>query len=141
MVTNIKSYPNLIDDTWKTSSNTPLEDRDPADYNEIIGLFPTATLDDTKSAIQAARSAFAAWSRTPAPARGAILDKAGQILTSQLDDIATILICEEGAALAEAKGEVARDIFKYYTGEGWRYSGQAAMDFYTRTKTIYVNHG
>ena len=120
MATNIKSHPNLIDGTWKTSRDTPLQDRNPADYNEIIGLFPMATLDDTKSAIQAARSAFAAWSRTPAPARGAILDKASQILTSRLDDIAIALTREDGKTLAEAKGEVtrARDIFKYYAGEG-----------------------
>ena len=126
MATNIKSYPNLIDGTWKTSRDTLLEDRNPANYNEIIGLFPMATLDDTKSAIQAARSAFAAWSRTPAPARGAILDKASQIFTSRLDDIAKALTHEEGKTLAEAKGEVtrARDIFKYYAGEGWRYGGQ-----------------
>jgi aldehyde dehydrogenase (NAD+) len=126
METNIKSYPNLIDGTWKTLSATPLEDRNPADYNEIIGLFPMATLDDTKSAIQAAHSALPVWSRTPAPARGAILDKASQILTSRLDHIAIALTREEGKTLAEAKGEVtrARDIFKYYAGEGWRYSGQ-----------------
>ena len=47
-----------------------------------------AILDDTESAIQVAGSAFEAWSRTPAPVRGAILDKASQILTSRLDDIA-----------------------------------------------------
>ncbi len=197
MVTNIKSYPNLIDGTWKTSRDTPLEDRNPADYSEIIGLFPMATLDDTKSAIQAARSALPAWSRTPAPARGAILDKASQIFASQLNDIAIVLTREKGKTLAEAKGEVtrARDIFEYDAGEGWRYSGQvlpgsvndellytrreplgvvsiitpwnfhiaipawkiarfkgssantfkeqgqAAIDFYTRTETIYVNHG
>src|ERR671924_239523 len=94
-----------------------------------------------KSAIQAARSALPVWSRTPAPARGAILDRASQILTSRLDDIAIALTREEGKTLAEAKGEVtrARDIFKYYAGEGWRYSGQVLagsvnVDFYTRTK-------
>ena len=126
MATKIKSYPNLIDGAWKTYSDTPLEDRNPADYNEILGFFPMATLDDTKRAIQAARVAFPAWSRTPAPARGAILDKASQILTSRLNDIATVLTREEGKTLAEAKGEVtrARDIFKYYAGEGWRYGGQ-----------------
>ena len=55
-----------------------------------------------------------------------MLDKASQILTSRLDDIAIALTREEGKTLAEVKGEVtrARDIFKYYAGEGWRYSGQ-----------------
>jgi acyl-CoA reductase-like NAD-dependent aldehyde dehydrogenase len=183
MATNIKSYPNLIDGIWKTSSDTPLEDRNPADYNEIIGLFPMATLADTKSAIQAARSAFTVWSRTPAPARGAMLDKASQILTSRLVDIATVLTREEGKTLAEAKEEVTRfglsagvvtnnlkeafafanqvdagvvkinepitglalnapfGGFKGSSANTFKEQGQAAMDFYTRIKTIYVNHG
>jgi acyl-CoA reductase-like NAD-dependent aldehyde dehydrogenase len=146
MATNIKSYPNLIDGTWKTSSYIPLENRNPADYNEIIGLFPMATLDDTRSAIHAARSAFPAWSTTPAPARGAILDRVSQILTSRLDEIANALTHEEGKILAEAKGEVtrARDIFKYYAGEGWRYGGQALPSsvndelLYTRREPLGV---
>src|SRR5512134_1360856 len=146
MPTNIKSYPNLIGGTWRTLSDTSLEDRNPADYHEIIGMFPRATLDDTKSAIQAARSAFPAWSKTPAPARGAILDKASQILTSRLDEIAAALTREEGKTLAEAKGEVtrARDIFKYYAGEGWRYGGQVLPSsvndelLYTRRESLGV---
>lgn len=183
MATNIKSCPNLIDGIWKTSSDNLLEDRNPADYNEIIGLFPMATLDDTKSAIQAAGSAFAAWSRTPAPARGAILDKTRQILTSRLVDIATILTREEGKTLAETKGEVTRfglsasmvtnnlkeafafanhvdagavkinepitglalkasfGGFKRSSANTFKEQGQAAMDFYTVTKSIYVNYG
>lgn len=146
MTTNIKSYPNLIGGTWKTLSDTSLEDRNPADHHEIIGLFPRATLDDTKGAIQAARSAFPAWSKTPAPARGAILDKASQILTARLDEIATVLTREEGKTFAEAKGEVtrARDIFKYYAGEGWRYGGQVLPSsvndelLYTRREPLGV---
>jgi len=183
MATNMKSYPNLIDGTWKTSNHTYLEDRNPADYNEIIGLFPMATLDDTKSAIQAAHSALPVWSRTPAPARGAILDKASQILTSPLDDIAIALTRQEGKTLAEAKAEVTRfDLsagvvtnnlkeafafanqvdtgvvklnepttglalnaslgeFKGSSANTFKEQGQAAMDFYTRIKTMYVNHG
>jgi alpha-ketoglutaric semialdehyde dehydrogenase len=67
-----------------------------------------------------------AWAKTPAPARGAILDKASQIITTRLDEMARTLTREEGKTLAEARGEVlrARDIFKYYSGEGWRYGGQ-----------------
>jgi aldehyde dehydrogenase (NAD+) len=146
MAPNIKSYPNLINGRWKTTNDTLLEDRNPADYHEIIGLFPRATLDDAKSAIQAARSAFPAWAMTPAPARGAILEKASQILTARLDEIATVLTREEGKTFAESKGEVtrARDIFKYYAGEGWRYGGQVLPSsvndelLYTRREPLGV---
>ncbi len=126
MATNIKSYPNLIDGTWKTLSDVSLEDRNPADYNEIIGLFPMATLDDTKSAIQAARSAFPAWSKTPAWARGAILDKASQMLSTR-GNHKYFLNAPFGG-------------FKQSSANAFKEQGQAAADFYTRMKTIYVNH-
>lgn len=183
MATNIKSYLNLIDGTLNTLSVTPLEDLNPADHNEIIGLFPMGTLDDTKSAIQAADSSFVVWSRAPAPARGAILDKASPILTSRSDNIAAILTREESNTIAEAKGALTRfglsaggvtnnlkeaftfanqinagvvkikepttgltldapfGEFKGSSANTFKEQGQAAMDFYTCAKTIYVNHG
>ena len=144
--TNGKSYPNLIGGDWKTPNGNTLENHNPADHNEIVGLFPMATLEDTKSAIEAARSAFPSWSKTPAPVRGAILDKASQVLTSRLDEIAKALTREEGKTFAEARGEVtrARDIFKYYAGEGWRYGGQVLPSsvnnelLYTRREALGV---
>ena len=143
---NGKTYPNLIGGVWKTSSSSLLENRNPADYNEIIGLFPMATVEETASAIEHARSALSSWSQTPAPERGAILDRASQILSTRLDEIATMLTREEGKTLAEAKGEVARarDIFKYYAGEGWRYGGEILSSsindelLYTRREPLGV---
>ena len=144
--TNAKPYSNLIGGNWKAPNGSTLENHNPADYSEIVGLFPIASLEDTKNAIDAAHSALPAWSRTPAPTRGAILDKASQIITSRIDEIATALTREEGKTLAEAKGEVtrARDIFKYYAGEGWRYSGQVLPSsvndelLYTRRESLGV---
>ena len=106
--TNAKPYSNLIGGNWKAPNGSTLENHNPADYSEIVGLFPMATLEDTENAIDAAHSALPAWSRTPAPTRGAILDKASQIITSRIDEIATALTREEGKTLAEAKGEVTR---------------------------------
>ena len=144
--TNGKSYPNLIGGDWKTLDGDALENHNPADYNEIVGLFPMATLGDARNAIDSARSALPSWVKTPAPARGAILDKASQIISARLDEIATALTREEGKTFAEAKGEVirARDIFKYYSGEGWRYGGQVLPSsvndelLYTRREPLGV---
>jgi acyl-CoA reductase-like NAD-dependent aldehyde dehydrogenase len=144
--TNAKPYSNLIGRDWKAPDGNMLENHNPADYNEVVGLFPMATLEDTKSAIESARAALPAWSKTPASARGAILDKASQIITSRIDEIATALTREEGKTFAEAKGEVtrARDIFKYYGGEGWRYGGQVLPSsvndelLYTRREPLGV---
>ena len=141
-----KSYPNFIGGEWKPPKDNILENHNPADYNEVVGLFPMATLEDIRSAIDSARSAFPGWAKTPAPARGAILDKASQIISARLDEIATTLTREEGKTFVEAKGEVirARDIFKYYGGEGWRYGGQVLPSsvndelLYTRREPLGV---
>ena len=141
------SYRNLIDGIWiETTTDNVLQSRNPANPNEIVGIFPMATLENARDAIAAARAALPAWSKTPAPARGALLDKASQILTARLDEIATTLTREEGKTFAEAKGEVARarDIFKYYAAEGWHMRGEVLPSsssedlLYTRKEPLGV---
>ena len=142
-----QTFKNLVNGEWLLASSGELfEDRNPADMQDVVGLFPKATVDDTRAAIAAAKAALPGWANLPAPARGAILDKASQILAARLDEIAAVLTREEGKTLAEAKGEVgrARDIFKYYSGEGWRYGGQVLPSsaggelLYTRREPLGV---
>jgi aldehyde dehydrogenase (NAD+) len=147
MKTNPKTFRNLINGEWKAESGgATFENRNPADRDDVVGIFPKASIQDTIAAISAARSALTGWANTPAPARGAILDKASQIIAARLDEMATVLTREEGKTLAEAKGEVARarDIFRYYSGEGWRYGGQVLPSnqggelLYTRREPLGV---
>ena len=147
MANNTNTYPNLIGGEWKAlSTGEFFEDSNPANHNEVVGIFPKATLDDTRQAIACARSALTNWMNTPAPARGAILDKASQVITARLEEMSIALTREEGKTLAEAKGEVtrARDIFRYYSGDGWRYGGQVLPSsingelLYTRREALGV---
>lgn len=145
MSKDVKTNSILINGEWKLAKEF-FENRNPANHKEVIGLFSKASVEDTKQAIDAARSALPTWSNTPAPARGAILDKASQIINTRVDKLATALTREEGKTLAEAKGEVirARDIFRYYSGEGWRYSGDVLPSsvngelLYTRRESLGV---
>jgi aldehyde dehydrogenase (NAD+) len=147
MSTSPQTYPILIGGAWQNaSSSETFENCNPADFTDVVGLFQKATVDDTRAAIAAARAALPGWANTPAPARGAILDKASQIIATRLDEMAAALTREEGKILAEAKGEVmrARDIFRYYSGEGWRYGGQVLPSstsgelLYTRREPLGV---
>ena len=117
---------NLIGGEWVgASDHASFETRNPARADEVLAVFPSATAADTAQAVAAAAEAFPAWAATPAPARGAILFKAAELLTERLDEVARTLTREEGKTLAEATGEVvrARDILRYYGGEGWRIGG------------------
>ena len=106
------------------ASGASIENRNPAN-DQLINTFPALSVDETKRAIAAAKEAAPKWAAMPAPARGAILDKAAQLINAQVNEIAQALTREEGKTLAEATGEVlrARDIFRYYAGEGFRQGG------------------
>jgi acyl-CoA reductase-like NAD-dependent aldehyde dehydrogenase len=146
-MSDVKTYQNLIGGVWQPASDGAyFEDHNPANYQEVVGRFPRSTIADAQAAIQAAHTALPAWANMPPPARSAILDKASQIIATRLDEMARALTREEGKTLAEAKGEVgrARDIFRYYSGEGWRYGGQvlpssqAGELLYTRKEPLGV---
>lgn len=122
----MQAFKNLIDGEWVNSSDgKTFENRNPAKMDDVIGTFPLATAADVTRAIDAANAALPGWANLPGPARGAILDKASQIVDARQQELAEILTREEGKTRAEATGEVlrARDIFKYYAGEGWRAGG------------------
>ena len=147
MKTNPKTYQNLIGGEWKAlSSGVLFENRNPADPDDVVGFFPKASVEDARAALACAQSALPGWANTPPPARGIILDKVSQIISARLDEMAATLTREEGKTLAEAKGEVtrARDIFRYYGGEGWRYGGQVLPSstngelLYTRREPLGV---
>jgi len=140
-------YKNLIDGEWVGASNgATFTNENPAKRGEIIGEFPSATKEDTRRAIDAAHAALPGWSTMPPPARGAILDKASRILEARQDEYAAILTSEEGKTRAEALIEVtrARDIFRFFAGEGWRMGGDVLPSnvggelLYTRREALGV---
>lgn len=143
----MQTYKNLIGGDWvESSSGETFVNENPAKKDDVIGHFPAASQDDTRNAIAAAREAQKEWGAMPPPARGAILDKASQILDARMKEYAEILTREEGKTRAEATGEVtrARDIFRYYAGEGWRMGGDvlpsntAGEHLYTRREPLGV---
>ncbi len=140
------TYKNLIAGEWvESASGETFENHNPA-TGELLGHFPSATIEDTQRAIAAANEALSGWANTPPPNRAAILDKASKIIDRRGDEFAKALTSEEGKTFAEARGEVnrARDIFSYAAGEGWRMGGQTLPSnipgelLYTRREPLGV---
>ncbi|MGI8988326.1 MAG: aldehyde dehydrogenase family protein [Bryobacteraceae bacterium] len=118
------TFANYIDGQWAASSKT-FENRNPANTDEVIGLFAKGSAADIEAAAAAASAALPSWSSMPGPARGNILFKAAEILEHEFDQIGADMCREEGKTLPEAKGEVRRsiNIFRYFAGEGSRMPG------------------
>src|ERR1035441_1775276 len=111
------TFANYINGEWVESGKT-FENRNPA-TGELVGLHAKGPAGDIDKAADAAAAALSAWSSMPAPARGAILFKAADLLDKQFDQLGEDMTREEGKTLPEAKGEVRRsiNIFRYFAGE------------------------
>lgn len=116
-------YRNYINGQWLDGET--FENRNPADTDDLVGLFVKGTAQDISDAVRAAETALPGWASLPAPARGAYLFKVAEILDSRFEQLGLEMTREEGKTLPEAKGEVRRsiNIFRYYAGEGSRLPG------------------
>jgi aldehyde dehydrogenase (NAD+) len=112
-----ESIRNFINGSWSESSTgRTFETRNPADTDEVVGVFQDSGAEDAERAVEAANDAKAKWAGTPAPDRGQILRRASNHLADRKQEATNALVREEGKTEAEAAGEVQRaiDIFAYY---------------------------
>lgn len=117
---------NFINGRWIDSKSSRIvERRNPANTDEVVARIPLSTREEMKEAIVAAKAAFPVWRDTPGPARGKILFKAVHIMEQQREDLARLLVREEGKSLKDALGEVQRsiNILEFMAGEGRRLDG------------------
>jgi aldehyde dehydrogenase (NAD+) len=114
----------LINGQWLGEAGT--RRMNPARPDELAALSPSGSAQDVDAAITAAAAAQPAWAALPAPARGAILIAAGNLLLDRQAAIAEDLVREEGKTLAEAKGEVKRasDVLRFFGSLGWAATGE-----------------
>ena len=122
-----KVFKNFINGEWVPArSGNALENRNPADTTQLIGLFPSSSEEDVVDAINAAKAAREKWRLTPAPKRAEILFHAAQILVERKEDYAAQMTQEMGKVIAEARGDVQEAIDMTYlmAGEGRRLFGQ-----------------
>ncbi|MEB0028120.1 aldehyde dehydrogenase family protein [Pseudomonas sp. MH9.2] len=119
-----KRFDNYIGGEWVAGA-TYSSNINPSDLSDVIGEYAQADVAQVNAAIDAARSAFPAWSMSGIQARSDSLDKVGSEILARREELGTLLAREEGKTLPEAIGEVTRagNIFKFFAGECLRISG------------------
>ena len=119
-------FQNFIGGQWVTPADGKYFDNiNPADTRDIVGSFPHSSAADVAAAVASAKRGFERWRSTPAPARGDILRRAGEILIARKEELADIMTREMGKPLAETRGDVQEgiDTAFYAATEGRRLFG------------------
>src|SRR3954454_4333862 len=70
---------------------------------QVVGEAPEATVDDVRSAAEAAASAFSAWSRTSPEERASLLDRAADVIRDHVDELIPLVQAETGATMRVTK--------------------------------------
>jgi alpha-ketoglutaric semialdehyde dehydrogenase len=121
-----EKFKNYIGGQWvEPASGEYFENRNPANKNDLIGLWPRSNKEDLSRAIESAKRGCEIWRRTPAPLRGDVIRRAGDIIDRRKDDISRAMTREMGKVLKETSGDVQEgiDTAYYAATEGRRLFG------------------
>src|SRR6202789_2138842 len=122
-----KIYKNLIGGQWVSAeTGKTFLNHNPANIDDVVGEFQASGEADVDRAVRAARAAYRQWRLVPAPKRGEILYRTGELLLRHKETLARDMTREMGKVLSETRGDVqeAADTAFYMAGEGRRLFGQ-----------------
>jgi acyl-CoA reductase-like NAD-dependent aldehyde dehydrogenase len=118
---------NFIAGEWRDATGgRDFVSYNPADTRKIVATVTLSGKEDVDCAVSAARETFERWRLMPAPRRGEILYRAGELLIQRKRQIGELVTKEMGKVLSEGLGDVqeAIDMAFYMAGEGRRMHGE-----------------
>lgn len=118
---------NFIAGKWVAGASE-IENRNPSDTSDLIGLYSQASTDQLDVAVDAACDAQKLWQGVGIEARYKALMDIGQEMIARSGELGELLSREEGKPRAEGVGEVYRagQFFTYYAAETLRQIGDTA---------------
>jgi len=121
-----KVYKNFINGEWVDSkTGNTFENRNPANTDEVVGIFQKSNEEDVNNAVAAAKEAYKKWRLVPAPKRAEIIGRIADRLVKDKEQLSRDMTREMGKILKETRGDVqeAIDMGYYMVGEGRRQFG------------------
>jgi len=97
---------------------------DPATGEKLADV-PRMGAEETRGAIEAAARALPEWRARTAKQRAAILRRLADLMLERMDELASLLVREQGKPLAEAEAEIAyaASFYEWFAEEGKRVYG------------------
>lgn len=123
MPIKVKSY---INGQWKEHIEGKVKTRyNPADTREVLYTYQEATDAEALEVIDIAQAAYPSWKKTPASKRGEYLFEIARLLRQEKEELATVIVREEGKTYNDAVNEVgyAAGIIEFYAGTCRRLKG------------------
>jgi len=114
-----------IGGAWRDGGRPdPIPVQDPA-TEDVLAHVADASPGDGVAAVAAAAAALPAWGATSPRERSEILRRAFDLMTERREQLAELIVLENGKALADARGEVAyaAEFFRWYAEEAVRALG------------------
>ena len=138
-----KTYYPLINGDYQPTPET-VDSVNPSNPSEIIGKVGLLSIDQAETALNAAKSAFPGWRRTPVKQRADILRQAAELMEGRREELSAWICLEVGKALREADAEVSEaiDFCRYYASEMERLEGGYIYDVAGETnRYVYQPRG
>jgi succinate-semialdehyde dehydrogenase/glutarate-semialdehyde dehydrogenase len=118
----------LIGGQWSAGRSGTLPVIDPA-TEDVLTEVADASPEDGLEAVAAAAQALPPWAATPPRQRAECLRRAYELMTARSEQLARLMVLENGKALPDARGEVlyAAEFFRWYAEEAVRIDGHLSI--------------
>ncbi|MGH2737014.1 MAG: NAD-dependent succinate-semialdehyde dehydrogenase [Actinomycetota bacterium] len=114
---------------WRASSDDSTFDVLDPSTEATLATVANGTTADALACVAAAHEAGPAWAATPPRERAEVLRRAFELMTARADDIATLIVRENGKPLPDARSEAtyAAEFFRWYSEEAVRNLGSVGI--------------
>ena len=137
------TFKHLIGGEWVEShSGRTFESRNPANRDDVVGVFQRGDAQDVADAVAAAKAAYPTWMETPAPKRADYVYRVGIMLEQRKEELAQLMSREMGKTLRESRADVQEgiDFAVYMAGEGRRMFGVTTQSELPNKFSMTVRH-
>jgi succinate-semialdehyde dehydrogenase/glutarate-semialdehyde dehydrogenase len=118
----------LIDGQWSSGRAGTLNVLNPA-TEDVLAEVADASPEDALEAVAAAARALPGWAATPPRERAECLRRAYELMIQRSEQLARLMVLENGKALRDARGEIlyAAEFFRWYAEEAVRIDGHLSV--------------
>jgi malonate-semialdehyde dehydrogenase (acetylating)/methylmalonate-semialdehyde dehydrogenase len=101
---------NYINGSWVASKSGRSQDVYNPATGEVLAQVPLSSAAEVDKTVQAAKEAFHEWRTTPPYTRAKPMFKFRQLMEERFEELARMVVTENGKTIDEARGEVRRSI-------------------------------